>query len=288
MRIALIYNKDAEYTTGTYIEKVIKNAGIDYEHFWTKDAENIPKDFGLYFRIDHGDYTYDLPDDLHPAVFYAIDTHLKKPFKKICRQVVHYDVVFCAQKEGAENLRKKTKVDAHWVPLGCDPEIHKRLNMPKKYDIGFVGKDAQKYPREKHLRLLKEKYPNSYIGTADFRDMSKIYSASKIGFNSSIINDINMRMFEILGCGCFLLTYYIKDNGFNELFKEGKHLVAFKSNKQMLKLIDYYLEHPEEREKIAEAGYKLAINRHTYYHRVQSMFNYLAFKFGGKFNKLRI
>ena len=44
----------------------------------------------------------------------------------------------------------------------------------------------------------------------------------------------------------------------------------------------------QEREKIANAGYELVINNHTYYRRVQSMFNYIAFKFGGKYNKLRI
>jgi spore maturation protein CgeB len=95
-------------------------------------------------------------------------------------------------------------------------------------------------------------------------------------------------MFEILGCGCFLLTYYIKDNGFDELFEDGKHLVTFKNNKEMLELINYYLKHPEERERIAKAGHEATINNHTYYHRVQKMFNYIAFKYGGNYNKLRI
>ena len=288
MKIALIYNKEEKYTTGSYIEKVIKDAGIDYQHFWTEKSSDIPKDFDLYFRIDHGDYTYDIPEHLHSAIFYVIDTHLKKPYKKIKRQAKHYDVIFCAQKQGAKELKKQTRVDTQWVPLGCDPQIHKKLDIPKKYDIGFVGRDAKKFPRGRHLEILKRKYPNSYIGEADYRKISEIYSASKIGFNSSIQNDINMRIFEILGCGCFLLTYHIKNNGFDELFERGKHLVTFKNYKEMINLIDYYLEHDDEREKIAEAGYKLVINNYTYFHTVQTMFNYIAFKFGGKYNKLRI
>lgn len=288
MKIAVIYNKPKEETTGIYIEKVIKNAQINYEHFWTKDSESIPKDFDLYFRIDHGDYAYDLPDDLHPAVFYIIDTHLRKPFKRICRQVSHYDVVFCAQKQGAVKLRKETKIDAHWVPLGCDSEIHKKLNVQKKYDIGFVGRNAEKFDRGRHLKILREKYPNSYIGEANFKEMSNIYSASKIGFNSSIRNDINMRVFEIMSCGCFLLTDHLKNNGLYELFEEGKHFISYRNEKEMIKLIDYYLENDKEREKIANAGYELVINNYTYFHRAQKMFNYIAFKFGGKYNKLRI
>jgi len=287
MRIAVIYNKESESTTGAYIERIIKEADISYQHFWTQDP-NIPKGFNLYFRIDHGDYKYDISPDLRPAIFYAIDTHLKKPYKKIRRQVYHYDVVFCAQKEGAERLHRETKVDTQWIPLGCEPRIHKKLNLEKNYDIGFVGRDAKKFARGRHLELLKKTYPNSFIGEADFRKMAEIYSASKIGFNSSIRNDINMRIFEVMACGCFLLTNYIKNNGFEELFTPGKHLVVYRNDKELLELIEYYLKNEEERERIAKAGYELVVTNHTYFHRVQKMFNYIAFKFGGKFNQLRI
>ena len=288
MRIALIYNGEGNFTTGTYIEKVIKNTGIDYKHFQTQYSYDIPQEFDLYFRIDHGDYKYDLPENLRPAIFYVIDTHLKKPYKKIKRQVRHYDILFCAQKEGAERLRREEKVDTQWVPLACDPEIHKKLDIPKEYDIGFVGREGRKSARPSHLEFLRKKYPNSFIGTADFRKMAEIYSASKIGFNFSIRNDINMRIFEVMACGCFLLTNFIKDNGFSELFQNKKHLITYQSGREMLELIDYYLKHKDEREKIAKAGFEQVINHHTYHHRVQSMFNYIAFKFGGRFNKFRI
>jgi len=56
----------------------------------------------------------------------------------------------------------------------------------------------------------------------------------------------------------------------------------------MIELADYYLRKDKEREKIALTGYKLVTGRHTFYNRVQQMFNYIAFKFGGEFNELRI
>ncbi|UCD15925.1 MAG: glycosyltransferase [Candidatus Omnitrophota bacterium] len=288
MKIALIYNKDCEFTTGVHIEKVIKDAAIDYTHFWTKDAHCIPGEFDLYFRIDHGDYKYDIPQNLRPAVFYVIDTHLKKPYKKIKGQVSHYDVIFCAQKDGSERLRREARVDAQWVPLAADPQIHQKKEVPLAYDIGFVGRDAKKFARKRHLALLREKYPNSFIGTADYRKIGDIYSASKIGFNSSIMNDINMRIFEILASGSFLLTNYIKDNGLEKLFQDKKHLVTYRNDSQLLELVEYYLKNEKERQRIAQEGYACVLNKHTYYHRVQSMFNYIAFKFGIKYNRLRI
>ena len=288
MRIALIYNKDCEFTAGATIEDVIKEAGISYEHFWTRDSLAIAREFDLYLRIDHGDYKYDLPVDLHPAVFYVVDTHLKKPYKKIKRQVRHYDIVFCAQKSGTERLRRQTGVDCHWVPLACDPRYNKKQDCPKKFDIGFVGRDAAKFDRARHLKLLKRKYPQSFIGEAPFLEMNDIYNSSKIGFNSSISNDINMRVFEVMACGCFLLTSHIKDNGFEDLFIDRKHLVVYRNEKEMIELADYYLSHGDERQAIAQEGHALVMDRHTFYHRAQTMFNYIAFKLGGRYNSLRI
>jgi len=288
MKIALVYFYGHPATTGAYIEKVIKKAGLAYDLFGVDNPAAIPAGYDLYLRIDHGDYIFDIPSNLRPAVFYAIDTHLPKPYKKIKKQASHYDVVFCAQKQGVERLKREAKVDAQWLPLGCDPEVHSRLVLPKIYDIGFVGRNAVKFNRGRQLALLKQKFPVSFIGQADFRQMSNIYSSSRIGFNSSIINDINMRVFEIMSCGCFLLTNRILNNGMQDLFEEGKHYVSYRNNKELIELAEYYLKHDEQREAIAAAGHELVTKKYTYFHRVQAMFNYIAFKFGGDFNNLRI
>ena len=288
MKIALIYDKHSEATTGAYIEKVIRQARLEYSHFGISQAVQAKEKFDLYLRIDHGDYKYDLPEQLRPAVFYAIDTHLPKPYKKISRQAKHYDVIFCAQKQGAIRLKREIKADAHWLPLACDPQIHCKLDIPKIYDVGFVGRDAKKFARGRQLVLLRQKYPDSFIGEADFREMNEIYGASRVGFNSSIINDINMRLFEVMSSGAFLLTNHIRDNGLEDIFEDGKHLVTYKNDRDLLEKLQYFLAHQAEREKIAAAGHEAVLNSHTYFHRVQTMFNYLAFKFGGEFNKLRI
>jgi spore maturation protein CgeB len=91
-----------------------------------------------------------------------------------------------------------------------------------------------------------------------------------------------------MSCGCFLLTNVIKNNGFNELFEVGKHLVTYKNEKDLLELVEYYLKNENERDKIAQEGHKLVVSKHTYFYRLQTMFNYIAFKFEGKFNNLRI
>jgi glycosyltransferase involved in cell wall biosynthesis len=289
MKIALIYNHKSPLTTGAYFERVFKKAKLSYELFGVDGESSIPKGFDLYFRIDHGDYKFDISADLHPAVFYVIDTHLPKPYKQIRKQVAHYDAVFCAQKQGAVRLKQQTRADVQWMPLGADPDIHAKIDVANKaYDIGFVGRNAAKTARGRHLELLRRSYPNSFIDQADFTQMGRIYSASKIGFNSSIANDINMRIFEIMASGCMLLTSRIDRNGLDELFEDNTHLVSFGNDKELIERADYYLAHETERQRIADAGYALVMRKHTYFHRVQSIMNYLAFKFGGSFNELRI
>ncbi|HQO38794.1 MAG TPA: glycosyltransferase [Candidatus Omnitrophota bacterium] len=288
MRIALIYYFGHAGTTGAYMEKVMKTAGVPYDLYGVENPSAIPGGYDLYLRIDHGDYKFDIPAHLRPAVFYAIDTHLPKPYKRIRRQARHYDIVFCAQKQGAARLHGDTGVDTQWLPLACDPDVHKKLDIAKQYDIGFVGRNADKFARGRHLPALRNRYPASFIGQAEFHKMSSIYSASRIGFNSAIINDINMRVFEVMSCGCFCLTNAIQDNGFSELFTPGRDLVTYSNDRELFALISHYLSHEREREEIARAGHALVTGKHTYVHRVQTMFNYIAYKFGGAFNSLRI
>ena len=59
MKLALIFNKDREDTIGGYFERAAARMGIEFDHFWTSDAD-IPAGYDLYLRIDHGDYKYDI------------------------------------------------------------------------------------------------------------------------------------------------------------------------------------------------------------------------------------
>jgi len=285
IKIALIFNYERKDTTGSYFKRVLEKSDHVCDHYWTRDAATIKADYDLYIRIDHGDYKYDCPLYLRPQIFLAIDTHLKKPFKKIVRQARHYDFVMCVHKNSIRPL-KRNGVKAEWLPVACDPDIHKRLNVPKKYDVGFVGTDGKKSPRKVLLDEIGKKYPNSFLDKAPYTEMSEIYSASKIGFNYSIRDDINMRMFEIMSCGALLVTNRIKRSGFEEIFEDGKHLITYRTPRELFKIIDYYLTHDKERQEIAENGYRLVTKEHTYQARVNKMFDYIKNELSAKYPRL--
>lgn len=275
MKIALIFNKEREDTIGIYFVRALNELGYEFDHYWTKDAYGIEPKYDLFLRIDHGDYKYDMPHNLHPSAFYAIDTNLTHSHKKIKEQAKHYDFVFCVERDAAEAF-KRDGINAFWLPLACDPSIHSKIDVEKRYDLGFIGTDGG-VPRKFILQELRERFPNSFIGPAAFTEIAQGYSQAKIGFQfiqpqTKHTVPMSMRFFEIMSCGTMLLANKIPDENLAALdYKDRKHLVIYKDLKEMFSLIEYYLKHDDERVEIAERGYRLTIEKHAYTNRVKEI-----------------
>ncbi len=288
MRIAIVYDKTASHTTGAYLEAALRRGRYELDHYWTSRASEVPPGYDLYLRIDHGDYANDLPEHLHPAIFYAIDTHLEKPYRKIRRQAAHYDLVCCAQLDGAQRLACEIGVPVEWLPLGCDPELHAAPGGERVLDVAFVGSEGKRGPRPRLLALLRRRYPNVAIGSAPHTELGRLYGSAKIGFNCSIRNDVNMRMFEVMAAGALLVTNRIVGNGINDLFREGEHYVAYRDHRDLLRRIDHYLVHEGERMAIAEAGCRLVLSRHTYHRRTVRLLSLASARLRGRYPHLSI
>ncbi|HUX35675.1 MAG TPA: glycosyltransferase [Candidatus Paceibacterota bacterium] len=91
------------------------------------------------------------------------------------------------------------------------------------------------------------------------------------------LSQIKGRMFEIPACGGFLLTGYAK--GLERYYEIGKEIVVYKDEKEIPELVKYYLEHEEERKKIARAGYERTIKDHTYEKRFLEIFKKIGLKY---------
>ena len=127
--------------------------------------------------------------------------------------------------------------------------------------------------------ITKINYPNSFIGNVHWSQISDYYSKAHVVVNYSINNDINLRIFEGVGAGALVITNRILNNGFEEIFEEGRHLVVFDDIfKEMVEKIDYYLKNREEREKIAKEGFEYVRENHTYRHRLIKMFEIMGYR----------
>lgn len=103
-------------------------------------------------------------------------------------------------------------------------------------------------------------------------EMPKIFHLSKINLNMTIKpiqTGLPLRIFDILGCGGFLMTNYQAE--LTEYFEIGVDLEAYSSIEELADKCAYYLEHEDERKQIALNGYRKVCEQHTYPHRIKEM-----------------
>ncbi len=263
-RVAVVYDSSLRPdTTGGYCLRALE-AVSDPVYLAPERLADAPSDCALYLCIDDGlDFAF--PQRLHPSAFWAIDTHLN--FPRALSRARQFDVVFAAQKEGAARLLDSGIGNCEWLPLACDPEIHRRLEVEKEYDVAFVG---HVFPgaRQELLEQVQRRFPRCFIGQAPHTEMAQIYSRARIAINCSLANDLNMRVFEAMSCGAMLITNRLTANGQEELFRDRVHLVKYETVEEALDLIDHYLRHEDDRHRIAEAGHQEAVTKHTYRQRM--------------------
>ena len=112
-------------------------------------------------------------------------------------------------------------------------------------------------------------------GPADSQKvMPKIFKCSKINLNitsRSIKSGISQRVFDILGCGGFLISNYQPELA--EYFTPDEDLVLYDSIDDLLCKIEYYLTHEETRRRIAQNGYEKIKQNHSYNTRLTQILN---------------
>jgi len=158
--------------------------------------------------------------------------------------------------------------DVDWLPLACDPEIHKPLDMPKEYDISMVG---HMFPNRQELykKLVKHFDKEKVLFTTNYQQYQEIVAKTKINLNLGIgPSGIQMRPFEVLAMKGFLLSNSIPEDG--RLFEDRKHLTYY-TDDNICDLIEYYLSTNAERDEIAERGHREVLDKHTYRHRMEKI-----------------
>ena len=140
-------------------------------------------------------------------------------------------------------------------------------HLCKRFDnIRIWGKGIESLPQDSPTR-------QHYMGQAWGKEMYQILCSSKVTLNchgkwsGEYAN--NCRLYEATGVGTLLITDW-KVN-LHKMFEIGKEVVAYRSPEECSELIQYYLEHDDEREAIACAGQQRTLREHTYYQRMQEL-----------------
>lgn len=292
-RIAVWYESRLGRNDGNplYITQALKRmqeAGADLEVEHLAPIPGLIKKFGhfdLHIWVDWGEdgLTGVLPYEPvfppgRPIIYWASDTHLG--YKYRLSRALEADYVFAAQIEAVRDFKRDGVKNPILLPHAVEPVCYRPgvwnpeegtwtdAVVQKEYDVCFVGY-VNSENRIAALDALFKAIPNFFWGQRRFEEASQVYSRSKIVFNISMKRELNMRVFEAMASGSMLLTDDIPM--IHNYFKDGEHLVLYKDHKDMIEKAKYYIEHEEEREKIAQAGLKAVLAKHTIDHRLQEM-----------------
>ena len=138
MQVAVIFDNELRAeTTGLYCRRALSKLA-SVEHLLPHELSLVsPELFDLYVLIDDG-LDYRIPDSLRPRATWAIDTHID--IDRTIQRFGDADYIFAAQKNGAALLSQRLGRSVEWLPLACDPEIHRPIEgVSKQFDVGFVG-----------------------------------------------------------------------------------------------------------------------------------------------------
>jgi spore maturation protein CgeB len=252
----------------------------NYNMFANQDL-NIWIDWGEDGLTQHIPYEIAWPTDA-PLCYYASDTHLGKDYR--FETSLKADYVFFAQKPAVEEYLKFREGKKHknkhvqFLPHGVEPRAFPDTPLaPKKYDVSFVGHLVSQ-ERIEVLDAVFRAYPNFWFGRRLSRyvkdegyadDCADIYRKSRIVVNPPTRNDIAMRTFEATASGAFLLQG--RCPALEEIYTDKVHMAMYDTTEEAIELIKYYLEHEEEREKIALAGKERTLATQTYEQRLNTM-----------------
>ena len=85
---------------------------------------------------------------------------------------------------------------------------------------------------------------------------------------------VNLRIFEAMAAGCFVLTDYCDEVA--ELFDIGLEIETFKGSKELVEKVAYYLSNDEARLAIAKRGQQKIRQQFTWDKRTQHMLSYMG------------
>lgn len=198
---------------------------------------------------------------------------------------------FTVDKLMADWLNKNTRTKGHYIPAGVFHEECYTLDLPKKYDVVFVG--SRGYHKEwdyrpKLIGWLRATYGQRFfhfggdgLGVVRGHELNKLYAESKVVIGDTLCPNFNYpyyfsdRLFEATGRGAFMIFPYIQ--GLEDYFRS-EELVIYKYNDfvGLKETIDYYLHNNEIREQIRKRGFERTKKDHTYLKRWETILKTLV------------
>lgn len=305
-KITFLGNFRVDYTTETHHTKTLESMGHQVVRLQESEAtseqvlENAKQSALFVWVHTHGWNTpgqttmenvlLELKKHGTPSMTYHLDLWFGLSRQRDLRRnpvYQHIDHFFTVDRKMAEWFNAKTSVKGHYLSAGVYDKECTYTPSTFKEDVIFVGSKTyhKEWPyRPRLINFLIQTYGKRFnlygkegLGIVRGQNLNNLYASTKVVVGDTLCPDFSYpdywsdRIYETIGRGGFLIHPYIK--GLEKEFEDKKHVVFYQYNnlKQLKELVDYYLEHEEEREQIRKAGHELVKNKYTYKNRWEAI-----------------
>ncbi|MBF0373113.1 MAG: glycosyltransferase [Alphaproteobacteria bacterium] len=187
--------------------------------------------------------THHLDEPIRRLLDYAVDERFDRIITDCNRQHLHY--FFAA---GFPRV--------HWLPhLTWRPNWREPSAAPDR-DMVFIGQTGGFHPWRQHViaHLQKAGLPLT-VARMTQDEAADTYARARVSFNCSLNGDLNLRVFEVLSAGGFLLTDRLsKPAGLDRLLEEGRHYDGWSTLDELVEKARHHLAHPAEADAMRRAG----------------------------------
>lgn len=205
------------------------------------------------------------------------------------------------QKYLAENIE-----NVIYSPFGFNPDIYKKSDVKKKYDISFVGnyspyrrwtidflkakgievkvfgRNWGKYgnwiSQEEVVAVFNESKINLNLTNAVSYDMSFLFRSlfslrdlKELVLLKKNKEQVKGRHYEINGSGGFQLSYFVP--GLNLVYEIDREIAVYENVRNMPGQINFFLQNEDIRNSIADKGYERSLKEHTAQNYLENLIN---------------
>lgn len=235
-----------------------------------------------------------------PTVNWFADDHWR--FEDFTRHLAPaFDLAVTTDEDSLPKYRLLPDTRVHLSQWACNRYAYGRVTCELRHDVTFVGQPHGE--RRKTVAMLAQEglpvecwgfgWP---AGTIEHAAMVEVFASSRINLNLSNSSQvpglkamvrrmlrfkvpaprpaqIKGRNFEVPGCGGFLLTERVPH--LERYFELDQEVAIFEGEGDLAEKVCYWLDHEDERGRVAEAGYRRVMAEHTYDHRFAAIFEEL-------------
>lgn len=216
----------------------------------------------------------------------------------------HFDFITTSDPGGATRIASAGPGNAIYCPFTFDERLFARLDLPLEYDVSFVGLHhpyrAWVVARLRRAGINVATFGHGWpTGRLALPDVVNVFNSTKINLNISNSShwdpaflaadplalprmlklgkhreQVKVRHFEIAGSGGFQLSYAV--DYLTEFFVPGVEIATYATVDELVSKVRHFLRHEEEREAIADGGWRRAQREHTSTRRYSDLMSELA------------